>query len=394
MSHRTHRTSLAAHFLKLLPLAALLAWCQAHTAVAAPHHEQRALVEKMEAATVWVLASTPRGGTSMGSGFSVADGLILTNAHVVGNSRNAEVLILNAKQPPTSAKVEAIARNDSKSAGGPDFALLRYSPAKGARLPVLRFETEAFRLDPVSAWGYPAMVIRFDKSLTELAEYGELSAPPVVSTEGSISAFINDGGQSIVHSAAISGGNSGGPLVNKEGDVLGINTWGYSETGEGAAVFASLATAQILEFLQANGVAPLMAEKRLSFPPLAPVKRGEARVAAHLVETNGDDVAVALQILAPGKRLQAVRLDNLGGVSSLWRSDGKDGAMPLTVKNGEEILSSGQSVMSVSIGEEERLFMLHLADNGVFSGRNNDLRLTLFFAGDPTRAMCRLDLIK
>jgi S1-C subfamily serine protease len=375
-------------------LVAMLLLCQASTVMAAKRHEQRALAEKMEAATVWILEVTPQGELSMGSGFPVAGDLILTNAHVVGNSRNVEVLLLNLKLPPTKAKVTAIAFSDSKTVSGPDFALLRYAPPKEVQLPVLRFETEAHRLDPVSAWGYPAMVIGFDKSFEELVKYGDLSAPPVVSTEGSISAFVNNNGQSIIHSAAISSGNSGGPLINEEGSVLGINTWGYSQTGEGAAVFASLGAAQIITFLKDNGITPLMAEKRLSFPALTPVKRGEAKVAAHLIGVAGKDVTIALQVLAPGKRLQAVRVDNLGGASSLWRSDGKDGAMPLTVKDGEEILSSGKNNMSASVGEEEKIFMLHLVDNGTFSVRKADLRLTLFFAGDSTRAMCRLNLTK
>ena len=67
----------------------------------------------------------------------------------------------------------------------------------------------------------------------------ETTSKPTV-TVGVISATDQDFGKHenrlfedmLQTDAAINGGNSGGPLVNCNGDVIGINTWGYTD-GQG-----------------------------------------------------------------------------------------------------------------------------------------------------------------
>ena len=216
---------------------------------------QRAVAELMEAATVYVLLD--KGDSySMGSAFIVADGYAVTNAHVVGSAKG--VLLMNSRLRPVKASV--VRKEYDDETGGNDFALLRFSSS--AKLPVLSFTLRVHRMDRVSAWGFPVLVTQFDQSFDDLLEGKRTKAPPVVYTEGTVSAVVERRGQkTVIHSAAIAGGNSGGPLVNARGEVVGINTWGYTEEDEGAFVNASIPSERIVDFLLKAGVKPQMSRQ-------------------------------------------------------------------------------------------------------------------------------------
>ena len=215
---------------------------------------RRDIAKRMEMATIWVITESEDGSEGMGSGFIVGDGYVLTNAHVASKDDSAYVFVMNESLPPTEAQVIASTPLDSRPDA--DFSLLRFVVPTGVSLPVLSFNTEVQRMDRVSAWGYPYMVLQFDKSLDEDNE--DLSMPPVVYTEGTVNAIVQNSRPTIIHSAAIAAGNSGGPLINRNGEVLGINTWGSTEEDEGAFINASLPASSILPFLRANGVSPIV----------------------------------------------------------------------------------------------------------------------------------------
>ena len=124
-----------------------------------------------------------------------------------------------------------------------------------------------------------------------------------------------------------------------------------------------------------------------TYPPLT--DDGKPKAAVHLVRLENDTVELALQILAPGKSLEAIRIDNMGGASSRWRSDGKEESAPLSVSRDGNSLSSGSQAMNLALGDAETLLSLFLKDNGAFAGRVTDFRVTLFFSGGE-RAMCAL----
>lgn len=263
--------------------------------------QRRAMARKLEAATLMVLCIDD-GSISSGSGFVVADGYIITNAHVVDDaSRRAKFYVFNDTLEPTEVKVMAKAYQQ-REASGNDFAILKYTSPAGINLPTLAFNTDVQRMDKVSAWGYPAIVTQFDQSMQDFHRSGlkNFTPPPVVYTEGTVSTLVRDkGGSSIIHTAPIAGGNSGGPLVNSRGEVVGINTWGYSDRERGSVIFASLTGSDIITFMRKHKVEPTMAEKpRPQAPPAAADGSSQARPAGDSLAHEADSRITDAKALA------------------------------------------------------------------------------------------------
>nr|WP_245615508.1 DegQ family serine endoprotease [Afifella pfennigii] len=146
---------------------------------------------------------------SLGSGFVVdPSGIIVTNNHVIAE---ADEIIANFADG-TKLKAEVIGR-DSKT----DLALLKVEPEKP--LQALRFgDSERLRIgDWVMAIGNP---FGFGGTVT----VGIVSALERDINSGPYDRFIQT-------DASINRGNSGGPLFNLDGEVVGINTAIISPTG-------------------------------------------------------------------------------------------------------------------------------------------------------------------
>jgi serine protease Do len=143
-----------------------------------------------------------------GSGFIVAaDGLILTNAHVVKDAQTVTVLLADRRE--YTAKVLG-------SDAATDIAVLRI-PVQG--------------LQPVRL-GDPAQLAVGDPVLAIGAPYGlaQTATAGIVSATGR--SLPGDGAVPFIQTdAAVNPGNSGGPLFDAAGNVVGINAQIYSRTG-------------------------------------------------------------------------------------------------------------------------------------------------------------------
>lgn len=195
----------------------------------------------LEQGTVLVLAQQSRG-LSMGSGFFISQRHIVTNGHVVGDA--AQALITNK----ATGKVLAARILHRIEEGGHDVAVLELEAA--APITPLRFCFSVQRTERVSAWGFPGAVTGDDPKFKALLEGNAASVPEVVYSDGSVNVVQERDPAIIVHSATVSQGNSGGPLVNQAGQVVGINTFikldGESYRQSSIAVVSS-AVARLLQ---------------------------------------------------------------------------------------------------------------------------------------------------
>ena len=154
-------------------------------------------------------APQERTESSLGSGVIVRDrGIIVTNAHVIRGADELRVVLNDRREFPA----EVIAQDDET-----DIAVLRIDPGS-ERLPTLPLEMSGDLEigDIVLAIGNPFGV-------------GQTVTSGIVSALGrtnvsNVSSFIQT-------DAAVNPGNSGGALVNLNGELIGVNTAIFSRSG-------------------------------------------------------------------------------------------------------------------------------------------------------------------
>src|SRR6185503_7872373 len=152
---------------------------------------------------------TPRKTNSLGSGFIIdAAGVVVTNNHVIADADEINVIMNDG----TKIKAELVGV-DKKT----DIAVLKFKPAKP--LVAVKFgDSDKLRLGEwVIAIGNPF-------SLGGSVTAGIVSARNRDISQGPYDSYIQT-------DASINRGNSGGPLFNLEGEVVGVNTLIISPTG-------------------------------------------------------------------------------------------------------------------------------------------------------------------
>ena len=183
-----------------------------------------------------------------GTGFAVTSNLIVTNAHVVEQLRGDDTLI--AGVVPAEGRNGYPAKLVAYSPAN-DLALLRIEGG-GTLTPITLFPGNPDDGAEVYAVGYPGNV-----DLAQGLSMGDLVKPQApVKTRGYLS-----GGRSsrsfdtLLHTAPLGSGNSGGPLLDNCGRVLGVNSFGtISDNGTDSAFYFAISMRELSAFLRRASV--------------------------------------------------------------------------------------------------------------------------------------------
>jgi len=233
-------------FTRTILVASTLLLCAFEARAASQTDEEAALADaERSVVRVSIIERTEAGLrlVSYGSGFIVAPGVVATNFHVISDTLDdakamrSNMRILVTPTPQSGGK--AVPAEPRWFVSAADLALLMAPDLTAPPLPIAL--DLPGKTDRVRALGYPG---KADDMLSLTAD--EIIQPRApYATTGQI-ALLSDravGGlavSTIFHTASISRGNSGGPLVDACGRLIGVNTWaGGAQVDENGYVAAS-----------------------------------------------------------------------------------------------------------------------------------------------------------
>lgn len=186
---------------------------------------------------------------SHGTGFAVSPERIVTNAHVISEARENDKLSIGIV--PSDGENAVYARIVSVSPRN-DLALL--ATTSPMRLPPLTIAGNP-NVDSgsVTSVGYPMNVDRAQGlSMEDIFQ----AQPPVKATGFLSGRRPSREFDTLLHTAPIARGNSGGPLLDDCGRVVGVNSFGAESGGADAEFYFAVSTRELLPFLRANDISP------------------------------------------------------------------------------------------------------------------------------------------
>lgn len=227
---------------------------------------------------------------SHGTGFAVGGERIITNAHVVSEAMEDSRLAIGVV--PAEGSEAVYARLVSVSPRN-DLALIELTEPLG--LPPLTIAGNPITSGSVTAVGYPMNVDRAQG----LGQADIFRAQPPVTATGFLSGRRPSREfDTILHTAPIARGNSGGPLLDDCGRVLGVNSFGTESAGSDAEFFFAVSTRELLPFLRANDVTPRLNAlpcRSLADLDAEELARQEMRAAVERERAENEAEALALQ---------------------------------------------------------------------------------------------------
>jgi serine protease Do len=193
---------------------------------------------------------------SIGSGIVITpEGYILTNYHVIENARHINVTVFNS-MGTKRYHADVIGRDEMK-----DLALLKITPARPLAPAALGNSERTQVGDSVIAIGSP---FGLDQTVSKGIVSGKNK---VVNIGGTIHKRL------LQTDAAINRGNSGGPLVDSDGNVIAVNTAIYTTTsafaGVGFAVPINMAKDFMEELIRLPRVTPNLFGQQMAAMPVA-----------------------------------------------------------------------------------------------------------------------------
>ncbi len=201
--------------------------------------------------TVRVLAVSG-GNVSSGTGFAVARNsrYVVTNYHVVEGYEEFEVYLSHEAAVPATVKA---------AAPGADLAVLE--TAAPLKVPGLALRTSGFDT------GLAVWALGFPGGADTLAGQPAAGVDEMTVTDGIVSAVktsheVGTASQAVrlvQTNAAINHGNSGGPMVDEKGNVVGVNTVGVENV---QAINGAVHVSELINVLEANAI-PYKTQSRM-----------------------------------------------------------------------------------------------------------------------------------
>ena len=193
-------------------------------------------------------------GYATGSAFIVAQSgtstVLVTNNHVVEPARLGDLKVYIFPSDVGGSWIEA---QVTFLPIGLDLAILTTVTGLSGRPALPIADIDSVRAaEPVFALGFPG-------TADAVVDYGEWlpSSPDDVTITSGVVSTVSvslDGTDAIQHDSYISGGNSGGPLLNADGAVIGINTWINPTAAAARSVNYAIHTSYLIAALNEFGV--------------------------------------------------------------------------------------------------------------------------------------------
>jgi putative serine protease PepD len=206
-------------------------------------------IYKQDSGGVVAIKAVTSEGEDSGTGIVLNDqGLILTNDHVIAGATS---IVAGPGISPNTTRPATVVGEEPNQ----DLALIKINPSGLSLHPLSLVSSSSVQIgDPVYAIGNP---YGLDETLTRgivSALNRTISAPDGSSIDGAIQT-----------DAALNPGNSGGPLLNEQGDVIGVNSQIASDaartegsqpgsTGVGFAISSNTVVAAVKKIEAGEGV--------------------------------------------------------------------------------------------------------------------------------------------
>lgn len=241
----------------------------------APATAPMSLTELADRAVVFVIGNVAGepNKIGLGSGFFVTKDRIVTNRHVIEKLAPGTIKVTN-KAMGRAVLATVVVRSPSEPSGSvrvQDFAILS---VEQPGLASLKLGPSPSKGSAVIAVGYPGFLLENDPGYQRLLQ-NDLGAAPENTVQSGvvIQKREADPVKLITHSASLGRGNSGGPLIDLCGRVVGVNTAAWNEGVLSTTANLAQDIRELRSFLAAHGVVAESDDAPTQCPPAVAAAR-------------------------------------------------------------------------------------------------------------------------